>query len=63
MATKQTLPGRPQLPDNIKKKGVYVKLSPWVKNWLRAQSKSQGMLIEEALIKVYGLELPNVLKN
>ncbi len=55
---KRTGSGRKRLASGLKKKGIYVKVSPWLTEWLKLQSKAQGVVIEEALIKVYGLELP-----
>ena len=51
--------GRKALPDNLKKQGIYMKLSPWVKKWLKEQGKSQGAITEAALIKTYNLKTPN----
>ena len=59
MSEEQVLPGRPRLPSNLKKKGIYLKLSPWVINWLQSQSRSQGILVEEALIEVNKLKKPD----
>ena len=57
---KRTSPGtgRPNLDVSLKKKGIYIKVSPWVKRWLQAQSKSQGGLIEAALIEIHQLKEP-----
>jgi hypothetical protein len=55
---KRTGSGRKRIACNLKKKGIYVKVSPWLAEWLKLQSKAQGVLIEEALIEVHGLELP-----
>ena len=49
---------RPKLTDDVKKQGVYIKLSPWVKKWLKEQGRSQGATIEEALIKTHKLKAP-----
>ena len=51
-------PGRPYLDVRAKKTGLYIKVSPWVKEWLQSQSKSQGELMEKALIMVHQLKEP-----
>lgn len=49
---------RPTLPEGIKRRGVFIKLAPWIKTWLKAQGRSQGAIIEEALIKAHKLKEP-----
>ena len=50
--------GRKKLPEDKKKQGIYMKFSPWVKKWLRAQNRSQGVIAEEAIIKQHKLKDP-----
>jgi len=50
--------GRPALPDNERKAGVYVKLPPWLIAWLDAQLESRAVLIEKALRRVHKLKPP-----
>lgn len=52
--------GRNPLPENLKKQGVYLKFTPWVKEWLQKQSEAQGVLVEAALIKTHNLKEPIV---
>lgn len=54
--------GRNKLLEDIKKQGVYIKLSPWVKKWLKEQGRSQGATVEEALIKTHKLKKPKDLQ-
>ncbi|SGZ01372.1 hypothetical protein [Moritella viscosa] len=54
----KSLAGRPSLPVDVKKKQVTLKLSPWINDWLNANSQSKATLIEEAVIKQYGLTPP-----
>lgn len=50
--------GRNEIPAEDKRQGVYIKLPPWLKSWLKAQSRSQGATVEEALIKAHKLKEP-----
>jgi len=50
--------GRPALPDNERKAGVYIKLPPWLIVWLDAQPESRAVLIEKALRRVHKLKPP-----
>lgn len=45
--------GRPALPDNERKAGVYIKLPPWLIAWLDSQPESRAVLIEKAIRKAY----------
>ena len=49
--------GRKPLPSHIKKRGVHIKLTGWVADWLQSR-EGQGVLIEEALIEKHNLEDP-----
>ena len=50
--------GRNKLSVEIKKQQLNIKINPWVKDWLKAQPRSQGVVIEEALIKAHKLKEP-----
>lgn len=39
-----------------KKMAVSYKLPPWLVQWLRAQDRPAAQLIEEALVKTYGIK-------
>ena len=54
--------GRNKLTEEDKRQGVYIKLPCWVKNWLRAQGRSQGGIVEEALKRQYKLKAPKMEK-
>ena len=48
--------GRPNQHTIGKKKMVAVRLRPDLAQWLREQPESQSILIEQALIKAYGIK-------
>ena len=48
--------GRPPLPQNKKKQGVYIKLPPDIVLWLKNQPRSQAVVIEEAVREKYGIK-------
>ena len=50
--------GRKPAPPNLKKVQVSVKLPRWLRDWLSAQEKSRGVLIEEALREKHRLTPP-----
>jgi hypothetical protein len=50
--------GRKKKLEDDKRQGVYIKLPPWLKSWLKAQGRSQGVVIEKALIKAHKLKEP-----
>lgn len=50
--------GRKPAPPALKKIPVGVKLPRWLVEWMRAQSESQAVLIEEALKKRHKLKPP-----
>ena len=50
--------GRPPLGESIKKKGISIKLPPWLITWMDSQTKSRPELIEEALRKVHKIKPP-----
>lgn len=52
--------GRPAMPDEQKKAGVYMKLPPWLIAWLDSQPESRAVLVEKALCKIYKLKPPKV---
>jgi len=47
--------GRKARPDT-KKRGIGVALPPYLIEWMRAQSKSHAVLIEDALVKVHKIK-------
>jgi hypothetical protein len=47
--------GRPALPDNKKKAGIYVKLPPDLIVWMDKQDESRAVLIEKALREKHNL--------
>lgn len=50
--------GRKPLPAADKRQGVYIKIPPWLKSWLKQQPGSQGATIEKALMKAHKLKEP-----
>lgn len=56
-------PGRPALPEDKKKAGVYVKLPPWLISWMDEQEESRAVLIENALRRVHKLKPPTAGKG
>lgn len=52
--------GRNKLDEDKKRKGVYIKLPLWLKEWLKEQPISQGMTVEKALIKAHKLKEPKI---
>lgn len=50
--------GRNKIPAGDRRQGVYIKLPPWLKSWLKAQGRSQGATVEEALTKAHKLKVP-----
>lgn len=49
-------PGQKKIP-------VGYKLTPWLVEWLRAQDRPAAQLIEEALVKAYGLNRTTATKT
>jgi hypothetical protein len=48
--------GRPALPDNTRKAGVYIKLPPWLIAWMDSQKESRAVLIEKAIRETYKVD-------
>ena len=45
-------------PEPLKRKPFNARLPLWLIKWLRSQPRSQGRVIEEALIAIHGLSAP-----
>ena len=54
--------GRKARPDT-KKRGIGVALPPYLIDWMRAQTQSHAVLIEDALCEVHKIKKPEVVKK
>lgn len=70
-ATRKSAGNKQRLSPEVKHKGTYFKLSPYIQKWLKENSGksecgkcggglSQRQLIEEALVEHYGIEKPGL---